>query len=126
MSAIETRISDSLIRIATKAPPVRGAETPATLTIDVAALEHELRGGVTGEVRFEASDRAMYASDAGNYRMVPIGVVLPRNANDVLHTLNVCRRHGAPIVSSRWWNGNTWTDGECCRCPRFLEVHESH
>ena len=43
-----------------------------------AALESELRSGIKGEVRFSAGDRGMYASDAGNYRMVPIGVVLPR------------------------------------------------
>ena len=41
----------------------------------------------------------MYASDAGNYRMVPIGVVLPKGAADVLHTLAVCRHYGAPIVA---------------------------
>jgi len=41
----------------------------------------------------------MYASDAGNYRMVPIGVALPKDVDDVMHTLAVCRSHGAPIVA---------------------------
>ena len=41
----------------------------------------------------------MYASDASNYRMVPIGVVLPRHAGDVVSTVAACRAHGAPIVA---------------------------
>src|SRR3954466_3876508 len=102
MQTIETKLSDSLIRITTKTPPTRIENrlqigTTAQLTLDVAALERELRTGIKGEVRFSDGDRGMYASDAGNYRMPPIGVVLPHDADDVLHTLEVCRRHGAPI-----------------------------
>jgi FAD/FMN-containing dehydrogenase/Fe-S oxidoreductase len=68
-------------------------------TTTTTALEGELRAAIKGEVRFADSDRGMYASDAGNYRMVPIGAVLPRDAEDVLATLAVCRRNGAPIVA---------------------------
>src|SRR5438309_11712117 len=70
-----------------------------TLTREESALERELRAGISGEVRFGAADRAMYASDAGNYRMVPIGVVLPRDVDDVLHVVNTCRKYNAPIVA---------------------------
>src|SRR5215467_8799401 len=41
----------------------------------------------------------MYASDAGNYRMVPIGVVRPVDADDVVTGMTVCRQHGVPIVA---------------------------
>src|ERR1051326_3582976 len=67
--------------------------------VDLTALEKGLRSGIRGEVRFGSGDRAMYASDAGNYRMVPIGVILPKNADDVMYGLEVCRRYHAPIVS---------------------------
>src|SRR6185437_5473342 len=104
MSTIENPLSDSLIRITTKIPPTRlsgrlQTGTTAKLTLDVAAIERELRDGIKGEVRFGDGDRGMYASDAGNYRMVPIGVVLPMDTDDVLWTLDVCRRHGAPIFA---------------------------
>src|SRR3954453_21251190 len=104
MQNIETRLSDQFIRITTKAPPTRIDDrmqtgTTSTLTLDVATIEKELRQGIQGEVRFGDGDRGMYASDAGNYRMVPIGVVLPKDADDVMHVLAVCRRHGAPIVA---------------------------
>jgi FAD/FMN-containing dehydrogenase/Fe-S oxidoreductase len=41
----------------------------------------------------------MYASDAGNYRMVPIGVVRPVDVDDVVNAVGVCRLHGVPIVA---------------------------
>jgi FAD/FMN-containing dehydrogenase/Fe-S oxidoreductase len=67
------------------------------MSVDSDGLERELRGVVTGEVRFSAADRGMYASDASNYRMVPLGVVLPRNAADVIKTIAACRKYDAPI-----------------------------
>jgi FAD/FMN-containing dehydrogenase/Fe-S oxidoreductase len=100
---IETILPDSRIRVPVKVPPTHITDrlqtgTTSSITIDVATLEAELRDAMSGEVRFTRGDRGMYASDAGNYRMVPIGVVLPRDAEDVLRTLDVCRRHGAPVV----------------------------
>jgi hypothetical protein len=41
-------------------------------------LQAALAAAVAGEVRFDAGARAAYASEASNYRQVPIGVVLPR------------------------------------------------
>src|SRR5262249_19166599 len=35
---------------------------------------------------------------AGNYRMIPIGVILPITAEDVIFGLQVCRRFGVPVV----------------------------
>jgi FAD/FMN-containing dehydrogenase/Fe-S oxidoreductase len=49
-------------------------------------------------VNFGPQARAMYAFDASVYRQVPVGVVLPRDANDVLAALAACRRHGAPVL----------------------------
>ena len=63
------------------------------------SLEAALRAAIAGEVRFDAGARAVYASDASNYRQVPIGVVLPRNADDVVAAVAACREHGAPILA---------------------------
>ncbi len=52
-----------------------------------------------GEVRFDSGARAAYASDASNYRQVPIGVVLPRSAEDIVAAVAVCREHKAPILA---------------------------
>jgi FAD/FMN-containing dehydrogenase/Fe-S oxidoreductase len=63
-----------------------------------ADVERELTQAIRGEVRFDRGTRALYASDASNYRQVPIGVVVPRDADDVRATVAVCRKHGAPVL----------------------------
>ena len=47
--------------------------------VDARALERALRERTGGEVRFDAGSRAVYSTDASNYRQVPIGVVVPRS-----------------------------------------------
>ena len=53
---------------------------------------------LAGEVRFDAGTRAAYASDASNYRQVPVGVVLPRTVDDVVAAVALCRSHAAVIL----------------------------
>lgn len=66
--------------------------------LNTLALQSELRERVKGEVRFDAGTRAIYAHDSSNYRQVPFGVVIPRDEEDVVETVRVCRRHGAPVL----------------------------
>src|SRR2546423_7011706 len=74
----------------------KGARQPSQ--VDAAALAAELRTHVRGAVRFDEGSRALYATDASNYRQVPIGVVIPRDADDVVQTIATCRRHDAPVL----------------------------
>src|SRR5258708_12886950 len=67
------------------------------VNVDAAALAAELRRAVEGEVRFDEGARAMYSTDASNYRQVPIGVVLPRSADDVIATVALSRKFGPPL-----------------------------
>lgn len=77
----------------------RGRLTETRPSIDVAALERALARSVAGEVRFDDATRALYAQDASNYRRIPVGVVVPEHADDVIATVAACREHGAPIVA---------------------------
>ena len=61
-------------------------------------LERELKARLQGEVRFDETARTLYATDASPYEIRPIGVVLPRNADDVRATVEVCARHGVPLL----------------------------
>src|SRR5436305_1630247 len=81
-------------------------------------LEQDLSDSIRGEVRFTPGDRALYASDAGNYRMPPIGVVLPRDAEDVIHTMAACRRHGVPVVAR---GGGTGIPGQTVNTAVLLD-----
>ncbi|MDW8469359.1 MAG: FAD-binding oxidoreductase [Burkholderiales bacterium] len=67
--------------------------------MNYAGLHAALRRAVEGEVRFDAGARAAYASDASNYRQVPIGVVLPRSVEDIVAAVAVCREYGAPVLA---------------------------
>ena len=64
---------------------------------------------VEGEVRFDRGSRALYATDASNYRQVPIGLVIPRDADDVMAAVAACRKFGAPCcraAPARAWPAN--------------------
>ncbi|HEV3091077.1 MAG TPA: FAD-linked oxidase C-terminal domain-containing protein [Candidatus Cybelea sp.] len=74
-------------------------------------LEADLRRVVRGEVRFDAGSRALYSTDASNYRQLALGVVLPRDARDVEGAIAACRRHGVPVLSR---GGGTSLAGETC------------
>lgn len=86
--------------------------------VDAAGLEAELRGTLRGEVRFDTATRAMYATDASNYRQVPIGLVLPKDALDVERTLAACRKFGAPVLSR---GGGTSLAGESCNAAVVMD-----
>jgi FAD/FMN-containing dehydrogenase/Fe-S oxidoreductase len=82
------------------------------------ALEAELKYKVDAEVRFDSGSRALYATDASNYRQIPIGVVIPRNREAVVKTLEICRRHGAPVVSR---GGGTGLCGQTCNVAVVID-----
>src|SRR5689334_3317606 len=86
--------------------------------VDAAALETALREQIKGEVRFDASSRALYATDAANYRQVPIGVVIPKDKEDVIKTVELCRRYQAPILAR---GGGTSLAGQCCNVAVVLD-----
>jgi len=89
-----------------------------TLNIDAEILASELRRAIKGEVRFDDGARALYATDASNYRQVPIGVVVPRDADDVIAAVALARKHGAPILAR---GGGTSLAGQCCNVAVVLD-----
>ncbi len=81
------------------------------LSEDARALAADLTECVDGEVRFDPGSRAAWSTDASNYRMVPLGVVLPRTIDDVVATVAACREHGVPVTSR---GGGTSLAGQTC------------
>ncbi|MDP3064729.1 MAG: anaerobic glycerol-3-phosphate dehydrogenase subunit C [Chloroflexota bacterium] len=74
------------------------------------AAEQELRRTVSGEVRFDKFSRVLYSTDAGNYQMEPVGVVIPRGPEDVLATVEVALKHKIPVLPRC---GATSLSGQC-------------
>jgi len=82
------------------------------------ALERVLKQTVRGEVRFDNGSRALYATDASNYRQVPIGLVIPLDEADVVAAIKACREFGAPILPR---GGGTSLAGQCCNVAVVLD-----
>jgi FAD/FMN-containing dehydrogenase/Fe-S oxidoreductase len=61
-------------------------------------LEQDLRKSVRGSVRFDQGSRLLYSTDASMYQVEPIGVVIPRDADDVLAAFDVARRQHVPLL----------------------------
>jgi FAD/FMN-containing dehydrogenase len=87
-------------------------------SVDAAALEAALRSNLSGEVRFDRGSRALYATDGSSYRQVPIGLVLPRDNNDVIAAVSICREHGAPLLCR---GAGTSLAGQCCNTAIILD-----
>src|SRR5918992_235413 len=91
--------------------------------VDYQRLEAALRHALAGEVRFDRGMRAAYASDASNYRQVPIGVVLPRNVDDIVAAIGVCSSHDVPVLAR---GGATSLNGQAVNvavvidCSKYL------
>lgn len=83
------------------------------------ALAVDIRRHIAGEVRFDDGSRALYATDASNYRQVPIGVVIPRTVEDVVETIAICRAHGAPLLAR---GGGTSLAGQCCNTAVIIDM----
>ncbi len=82
------------------------------------ALAADLRKALKGEVRFDDGSRATYSTDASNYRQVPIGVVLPKDEDDVLATVRLCHQYGAPLTSR---GGGTSLAGQTCNAAIIMD-----
>ena len=94
------------------------AQAAKSAQVDALGLAESLGKKIRGEVRFDRGTRALYATDGSNYRQVPIGVVLPRDPDDVLATIALCRDFGAPLLCR---GGGTSLAGQCCNVAVILD-----
>ncbi|MBO0799004.1 MAG: FAD-binding oxidoreductase, partial [Blastocatellia bacterium] len=61
-------------------------------------LNRELQRVVAGDVRFDAFSRQLYSTDASMYQVEPIGIVIPRHADDVQAVIEVANRWDVPLL----------------------------
>ena len=62
------------------------------------ALIHDLQKRIAGEVRFDAMSKMLYSTDASIYQIEPLGVVIPRHADDVVAAITIAGEHGVPVL----------------------------
>ncbi len=73
-------------------------------------LVHELEQIVEGEVRFDGYSRMLYSTDASQYQIQPLGVVIPRTADDVQAAVELAARHRVPLLPR---GGGSSLAGQC-------------
>ncbi len=74
-------------------------DTSEASQVEVERLAHRLRAAVAGDVHFDGASRAMHATDASVYQILPLGVVTPRSREDVVAVVRLCREHGVSITA---------------------------
>ena len=84
-------------------PPRIGAVDSDTqakrAAVEVArVLQAELKARISGEVRFDRTSRMLYSTDASNYQIEPIGVVVPKSQDDAIAAIELATSHGVPIL----------------------------
>jgi FAD/FMN-containing dehydrogenase len=76
----------------------RGPGSNGALSDVAASLQRELEARIAGEVRFDAVSRMLYSTDASNYQIEPVGVVIPASSDDVQAAIEIAARHRVPIL----------------------------
>ncbi|MGN6341101.1 MAG: FAD-binding and (Fe-S)-binding domain-containing protein [Ginsengibacter sp.] len=94
-------------------------ETKYSRGVDVASMEAELLASIEGEARFDYGTKALYATDASNYRQAPLGVVLPKTEQDIINTVAICRKYHSPVLSR---GGGTSLTGSCCNVAVVMDM----
>jgi len=94
------------------------------------AIARDLVNAVEGEVRFDAHNRMLYATDASLYQVEPLGVVIPSSIDDAVAAVRFCSERGLPMLPR---GGGTSLAGQCTnnavvidvspRCRHILEVN---
>jgi FAD/FMN-containing dehydrogenase/Fe-S oxidoreductase len=62
-------------------------------------LATRLRSALRGDVLFDAASRGRYATDASIYQIMPVGVVVPRDQDDLRIALDVARSENVPLLA---------------------------
>ncbi|GAB3627344.1 lactate dehydrogenase [Pandoraea terrae] len=82
----------SLIQPIRLAPAPRGG-------VAVSPLQARLRKEMHGDVLFDRASRGRYATDASIYQIFPIGIVVPRDQDDLLRALDIARDLHVPVLA---------------------------
>ena len=82
------------------------------------ALRDKLAASIEGDVRFDDASRAIYSTDASNYRRVPIGVVVPRHQGDAIRAIELARENAIPVLPR---GGGTALGGQTANTALVLD-----
>ena len=62
-------------------------------------ISKEISSKVSGKTLFDEFSRGRYSTDASVYQIKPLGVILPKDTNDVLHIMDYSQRNSIPLLA---------------------------
>ena len=90
-------LSSSIRDLAAREPAITALAEPASADA-LAALLPRLRRAVRGAVADDIGTRALYSSDASNYRVLPAAVVAPRDRDDLAAAVALAAEARVPLT----------------------------
>ncbi len=79
-------------------PVTATATRPESVAPGDAALAAHLRRELRGDVLFDTFSRGRYSTDASIYQIEPIGVVVPRETDDIVTAIEIAGEYGVPVL----------------------------
>ena len=61
-------------------------------------LEGKIAREIEGEVLFDPATRGRYSTDASIYQIEPVGVVIPKNVDDIVASISIASESGVPVL----------------------------
>ena len=62
-------------------------------------ISKEIKNKVKGKVLFDHFSRGRYSTDSSLYQITPVGVVLPKDQNDVLNLMEYSQKNSIPLLA---------------------------
>src|SRR5437870_4486948 len=88
-------------------------------------LARHLRKHLQGEVRFDATARRLYSTDASIYQIEPLGVVIPRTVEDIHITIQIATEMRVPLTArggGTSLSGQSIGPGIVLDCSKYLNA----
>ncbi|MFA6915289.1 MAG: FAD-linked oxidase C-terminal domain-containing protein [Parachlamydiales bacterium] len=86
-------------------------------------IKKVLNNTLQGEVRFDDISRTIYSSDASIYELRPLGVVIPKNAEDIRKTILAAAEENIPLIprgAATGITGGCLGSGIIIDCSKYL------
>ena len=61
-------------------------------------LIKKIENKISGEIKCDIGTRILFSTDASIYQMLPLGVVFPRNIDDISNVINIAKLEGISVV----------------------------
>lgn len=87
----------------------------------LAELSHRLRLRLAGEIHSDPYYRSLYSTDASNHLVQPLGVVIPRNDEDLFAVVETAAELGVPVLPR---GGGTSLSGSALGAALILDCSQ--